>query len=65
MQNAAVELHSALSYETQRNLKSVLSVGVNMGFTQPLVLLSSFILSRNVATICLLECVDGSRSRLD
>ena len=50
---------------THRNFMSVLPLRVNIGFTQPLVLLSSFVLSRIGATICLLERVYGSRSRID
>ena len=47
-----------------RIVMSVLFLGVNTGFTQPLEILSSFVLSRHVATICLLERVGGSRSRI-
>ena len=65
MRNAAVEIGRALSAERRATFLSVLSLGVKMGFTQPLRPLSSFVLSRNVATICFLERVGGSRSVVD
>ena len=40
MRNAAVEIDRALSTERGATFMSVLSLGVNMGFTQPLELLS-------------------------